>query len=136
MNFSEDLKDTEVFATIAAVAAQSAVETYVVGGYVRDLLLKRPCKDIDLVCVGSGIDLAETVAKELNNALVTTFKNFGTAMIRYGEYDLEFVGARKESYRNDSRKPIVEDGTLDDDQEAPGFYNQRNGHQSEQRKLW
>ena len=121
MNFSEDLKDIPVFKLIGNVANQLGFETYAVGGYVRDLLLHRSCKDIDFVCVGSGVELAETVAKKLGDVQVTTFKNFGTAMIKYKDYDLEFVGARKESYRNDSRKPIVEDGSLDDDQKRRDF---------------
>jgi putative nucleotidyltransferase with HDIG domain len=121
MNFKEELKEVKAFETVAAVASRLGLETYAVGGYVRDLLLKRPCKDIDFVCIGSGIELAEAVAKELGGMPVTTFKNFGTAMVKYHEYDLEFVGARKESYRSDSRKPIVEDGTLDDDQKRRDF---------------
>ncbi|MBL7849299.1 MAG: HD domain-containing protein [Cyclobacteriaceae bacterium] len=96
------------------------VDGYVVGGYVRDLLLKRPNKDIDFVCVGSGIEWAERVGKKLGHP-VTVFKNFGTAMIRHEDYELEFVGARKESYRQDSRKPIVEDGTLEEDQQRRDF---------------
>src|SRR5258708_10379489 len=121
MNFSEDLKGIPVFKVVSRVADQLGLETYAVGGYVRDLLMKRPCKDIDFVCVGSGIALAVAVAKELDNVQVTTFKNFGTAMIKFEDFDLEFVGARKESYRNDSRKPIVEDGTLEDDQKRRDF---------------
>ncbi len=96
------------------------VEGYVVGGYVRDLFLKRANKDIDFVCVGSGIEWAERVGKKLGQP-VTVFKNFGTAMIRHEDFELEFVGARKESYRLDSRKPIVEDGTLEEDQQRRDF---------------
>ncbi len=121
MNFNGDLEQTKVFKTVATEAERLGFETYAVGGYVRDLLLKRPCKDIDFVCVGSGIQLAEAVAKELSNAPVGTFKNFGTAMVKYQDLDLEFVGARKESYRSESRKPIVEDGTLEDDQKRRDF---------------
>src|SRR5258706_379709 len=121
MNLREDLSKVQVFKAVANVATRVGYETYVVGGFVRDLLLKRPCKDIDFVCVGSGIQLAEAVAHELGNVPVTTFKNFGTAMIKFDDFDLEFVGARKESYRSDSRKPIVEDGTLDDDQKRRDF---------------
>jgi putative nucleotidyltransferase with HDIG domain len=121
MNFREDLDLVPVFGRIGKVAGQLGLEAYVVGGYVRDLLLRRPCKDIDFVCVGSGIALAEAVARELGNAQVTTFKNFGTAMIKFDDFDLEFVGARKESYRSDSRKPLVEDGSLDDDQKRRDF---------------
>ena len=116
-----DLDKISVFKTVEAAAKSLGCETYTVGGFVRDLLLKRPCKDIDFVCVGSGIQLAEAVAKLLGNAPVTTFKNFGTAMIKFQDFDLEFVGARKESYRSDSRKPIVEDGTLEDDQRRRDF---------------
>src|SRR5258706_2130899 len=121
MNFSEDLKDVPAFKVIANVADRIGFEIYAVGSYVRSLLMKRPCKDIDFVCVGSGIALAVAVAKELDNVQVTTFKNFGTAMIKFEDFDLEFVGARKESYRNDSRKPIVEDGTLEEDQKRRDF---------------
>jgi putative nucleotidyltransferase with HDIG domain len=121
MNFSEDLRAIPVFKWVSSAADRLGLETYAVGGYVRDLLLKRPCKDIDFVCVGSGIELAEAVAKELGNVQVNTFKNFGTAMIKLEDLDLEFVGARKESYRADSRKPIVEDGTLEEDQKRRDF---------------
>jgi putative nucleotidyltransferase with HDIG domain len=121
MNFSEDLKGIPVFKLIGDAAQKLGFETYAVGGYARDLLLHRPCKDVDFVCVGSGIELAEAVAKKLGDVQVTTFKNFGTAMIKYQDFDLEFVGARKESYRQDSRKPIVEDGTIEDDQKRRDF---------------
>lgn len=121
MDLSSSL-ELPVFETIAAVAWRRSTETYVVGGFVRDLLLKRPSKDIDLVCIGSGIELAEAVAKELGPRVkVNVFKNFGTAQIIFGDIDLEFVGARKESYRAESRKPLVEDGTLDDDQKRRDF---------------
>jgi poly(A) polymerase len=121
MNLSPSLEHP-VFETIRTVADRRSAETYVVGGYVRDLILKRRSKDIDLVCVGSGIQLAEAVAKELGSRVsVTVFKNFGTAQIVYGDLELEFVGARKESYRADSRKPVVEDGSLDDDQKRRDF---------------
>ena len=112
----------KIFETIATAARQTSLETYVVGGYVRDKLLKRQePKDIDFVAVGSGIDLAKKVAELLGKTKVTIFKNFGTAHIRYKDLDLEFVGARKESYQRDSRKPIVEDGTLEDDQKRRDF---------------
>jgi len=121
VNLRSDLDKVSVFKTVARTAQNLGCETYAVGGFVRDLLLKRACKDIDFVCVGSGIQLAEALAQTLGNAQVTTFKNFGTAMIKYQDFDLEFVGARKESYRSDSRKPIVEDGTLEDDQKRRDF---------------
>ena len=121
MNFSERLDLIPVFKSVSFAAAKLGVETYAVGGYVRDLILDRPSKDIDFVCVGSGIDLAHEVAKALGGVGVTVFKNFGTAMINQGDLELEFVGARKESYRGDSRKPIVEDGTLEDDQKRRDF---------------
>lgn len=111
-----------IFPLLAESAKANGVETYVVGGWVRDLLLGRTCKDIDIVCVGSGIDLAGDVAKRLGNDVkVHIFKSFGTAQIKYGDYEIEFVGARKESYRSDSRKPLVENGTLEDDQNRRDF---------------
>jgi putative nucleotidyltransferase with HDIG domain len=120
VNFKQELNQIPEFGKVAHAAERLGMETYVVGGWVRDLLLKRPCKDIDFVCVGSGIALAEAVAKELGSP-VTVFKNFGTAMVKHEDFDLEFVGARKESYRSESRKPVVEDGTLDDDQKRRDF---------------
>lgn len=119
-NFSQALEQNPVFRLVADSAREMGLDGYVVGGYVRDLMLKRPSKDIDFVCVGSGIEWAERVGKKLGQP-VSVFKNFGTAMIRYGEYELEFVGARRESYRHDSRKPIVEDGTLEEDQQRRDF---------------
>jgi poly(A) polymerase len=116
MNFSGELNKNEVFKRVADSARALNVETFVVGGFVRDLILERACKDLDFVCVGNGIELAEKVAKALGGLQVTVFKNFGTAMIKSEEFELEFVGARKESYRNESRKPIVENGTLEEDQ--------------------
>lgn len=111
-----------VFKIIAEAAADLNCETYAVGGFVRDQLLGRPCKDIDFVCVGSGIDLAQKTAEKIDKNLhVNYFKNFGTAQFRWMDLDLEFVGARKESYQRDSRKPIVEDGTLEDDQNRRDF---------------
>lgn len=111
-----------VFKAVTAAADELGLETYAVGGYVRDKILGRPCKDIDFVCVGKGIELAELVAQKLDPRIsVNVFKNFGTAQFRYGDLDLEFVGARKESYQRDSRKPIVEEGTLQDDQNRRDF---------------
>ncbi len=111
-----------IFEVIAACADEMNVQAFVIGGWVRDLLLNRPCKDIDIVAIGSGIELAERVATKLGNKYhVNIFKNFGTAQIVYEDYDIEFVGARKESYRTESRKPIVENGTLEDDQNRRDF---------------
>lgn len=123
MDLSNKLAEDSIFQLVRKAAGKLQYETYVVGGYVRDLLLKRLSKDIDFVCVGSGIKLAQNVQEVINDseAKLAVFKNFGTAMIRYGERELEFVGARKESYRSDSRKPIVEDGTLEDDQKRRDF---------------
>lgn len=121
MNLSSSLRH-KVFKQISETADGLHLETYVVGGYVRDLILGRPSKDIDFVCIGSGIELAQHVARALGPSVrVTVFKSFGTAQIVYEDLELEFVGARKESYRQESRKPIVEDGTLDDDQKRRDF---------------
>ena len=106
----------KIIGVITEEADKLQVDTYVVGGYVRDLFLNRPSKDIDVVCVGSGIRLAEAVAANLGGkASVAVFKNFGTAQVKYEDRSIEFVGARKESYNRQSRKPAVEDGTLDED---------------------
>lgn len=126
MNLKEALHSNPIFSLVAQTAHQMQRETYVVGGYVRDLLLKRSSKDIDFVCVGDGISLAQQVAKNLKSqdghtTDVTVFKNFGTAMVKHEDYELEFVGARKESYQRNSRKPIVENGTLQDDQNRRDF---------------
>ena len=110
-----------IFKILSGIAAEKGIEAYVIGGYVRDLLLQRPSKDIDIVVHGSGIELAETAARRLGNLRVSVFKNFGTAMFRYKGMEIEFVGARKESYRANSRKPIVEEGTIDDDQKRRDF---------------
>ncbi len=107
--------DQPVFHTVGAVADELGRECYAVGGYVRDLFLKRESKDIDFVTVGSGIEVARAVGRKLPRAHVAVFKNFGTAQVKSRGTELEFVGARRESYHRDSRKPIVEDGTLDDD---------------------
>ena len=107
--------DHKIFSIVSDVAAEKGVRAFVIGGYVRDCFLGRPSKDIDIVVEGSGIELAEAVGEKVHSN-VSVFKNFGTAMLRYKGIEVEFVGARKESYRRDSRKPIVEDGTLEDDQ--------------------
>jgi len=104
-----------IFKTLSAIADKNNTEAYVIGGFVRDLFLNRPSKDIDVVVVGNGIDYAEAVGQKLGSK-VAIFKNFGTANIKINDLEIEFVGARKESYRSESRKPIVEDGTLEDDQ--------------------
>ena len=118
-NYSRFLKH-RIFDTISQEAEALGVRAFVIGGYVRDCLLGRPCNDIDVVVEGSGIALAEAVAKRLR-CKVSVFKRFGTAMIKSKGLEVEFVGARKESYRADSRKPIVEDGTLREDQERRDF---------------
>ncbi|HSY76794.1 MAG TPA: HD domain-containing protein [Bacteroidia bacterium] len=117
----EEALSHSVFKVVSAVADEMGVEAYVVGGFVRDAILYRPCKDIDIVVVGKGIDLALNVAARLGDKQVNVFKNFGTAQLVYEDYDIEFVGARKESYNRESRKPVVEDGTLEDDQKRRDF---------------
>lgn len=105
-----------VFQKIVKVVDRGGYEAYAVGGFVRDALLGKQAKDLDIVVVGDGIQLAKAVAKSMGNVKVSVFKNFGTAMLRFGDWEIEFVGARKESYRSDSRKPEVEKGSLRDDQ--------------------
>lgn len=119
MNHSNYLSDN-IFHILNSVVESNNLEAYVIGGYVRDSFLKRECKDIDIVVVGSGIELAEKLGEKLGSK-VTVFKQFGTAMLRYKEIELEFVGARKESYRADSRNPIVENGSIEDDQNRRDF---------------
>jgi putative nucleotidyltransferase with HDIG domain len=122
VNFKEVLNNNPLFALVASAANELNVPTYVVGGFVRDLILKRPCKDLDFVCIGSGEALAMKVAElHPSKPQVTVFKNFGTAMLKVDDWELEFVGARKESYNRDSRKPVVENGTLEDDQNRRDF---------------
>ncbi len=104
-----------VFKVLAGIAAKHNIEAYVIGGYVRDIFLQRPSKDIDIVVLGNGIGFAELVGAQLKTK-VAVFKNFGTAMLKFQDLEIEFVGARKESYRANSRKPIVENGTIEDDQ--------------------
>ncbi|MGN0233695.1 MAG: CCA tRNA nucleotidyltransferase [Bacteroidaceae bacterium] len=116
------LLDVSLFHQIGEVADHLGMECYVVGGFVRDLFLERPSKDIDCLVVGSGIQVAEELAKRLGHgAHVSIFRNFGTAQLKYKGQEIEFVGARKESYSHDSRKPIVENGTLDDDLDRRDF---------------
>jgi len=111
-----------IFSVLSSVADQINQETYVIGGFVRDLILNRTSSDIDIVTIGSGIQLAEMVAKKLGpNIQVSVFKTYGTAMLKYQSLEVEFVGARKESYQEDSRNPVVEDGTLEEDQNRRDF---------------
>ena len=122
MNFKEQLIHYPVLEVVAKASAELGVDAYIIGGFVRDLILKRGSKDIDIVSVGSGIELAELVASRLGPEVhVSVYKTFGTAQIRQGDLEIEFVGARKESYTPDSRKPAVEDGTLQDDQNRRDF---------------
>lgn len=122
MNFKEQLTNYPILEIVARASAELGVEAYIIGGFVRDLILKRPSKDIDIVSIGSGIELAELVAQQLGpDVHVNIFKTFGTAQIRQGDLEVEFVGARRESYSPDSRKPAVEDGTLQDDQNRRDF---------------
>ena len=122
MNFQKNLNNP-IFKIVGEISDKLNISSYVVGGWVRDMLLdrKRKVTDIDFVCIGSGIELAKNVAKELKGAEFKFFKNFGTAMVNFNGENYEFVGARKESYRDDSRKPLIEDGSLDDDQNRRDF---------------
>ena len=110
-----------IFKHISRIVDSMGLEAYAVGGYVRDYYLHRPSSDIDVVVVGSGVDVAEALAKELGGAKVAVYKTYGTAMVRWRDTEVEFVGARKESYRRESRNPIVEPGTLEDDQRRRDF---------------
>lgn len=123
MKQGKEIISDAIFEKIGQAADQLGLETYVVGGFVRDSIMGRACQDIDIVCVGSGIELAEQVAKVFNlpDHAVSYFKNFGTAMLRVDDWELEFVGARKESYQRDSRKPLVMEGSLEDDQNRRDF---------------
>ena len=122
MNFLKDLDKNPVFSLVGEAGQKLGYDVYVVGGFVRDLILKRHSKDIDFVCIGSGIKLARQVADSIKGKKsVSYYKNFGTASISLKDYDLEFVGARKESYSKDSRNPVVEDGSLEDDQKRRDF---------------
>lgn len=112
----------DIFKLIKECTNDLNVDAYAIGGYVRDIFLNRTSKDIDIVTIGKGIDLAAALHKKLGDeSHLSTFKNFGTAQVKYGDLEIEFVGARKESYTRDSRKPIVEDGTLEDDQNRRDF---------------
>lgn len=117
-----EILDKEIFRQISTVADNLGVECYVVGGYVRDIFLQRPSNDIDVVVVGSGIRVASELKQTLGRkAHLSVFRNFGTAQVKFGNTEVEFVGARRESYSHDSRKPVVEDGTLEDDQNRRDF---------------
>jgi poly(A) polymerase len=111
------IKHLELFKKIGELADKQKKEIYLIGGFVRDIILHRPSKDIDFVVIGKGIDFAKSLAQVLGNAKVSFFENYGTAQISFDDLIIEFVGARKESYQRDSRNPIVEDGTLKDDQD-------------------
>lgn len=117
----KELLSTPLIKTIAQQADIFNQRVFIIGGSVRDLILNRPCKDLDFVVEGSGIEFANAVAKALGQKKVNVFKNFGTAMFKHNDMDIEFVGARKESYRKNSRKPIVENGSIKDDQERRDF---------------
>ena len=117
-----EILDQDIFHQISEAADRLGLECYVVGGYVRDIFLERPSNDIDVVVVGSGISVAKELKRMLGHkAHLSVFKNFGTAQVKFHDTEVEFVGARKESYSHDSRKPIVEDGTLEDDQNRRDF---------------
>jgi poly(A) polymerase len=112
----------KIFSIIGDIALKENMPAYVIGGYVRDCLLERPTHDIDIVVQGSGIEFARKFARSMGkNIQLSVFRNFGTAMVKYQEKEIEFVGARKESYRSNSRKPVVEDGSLEDDQQRRDF---------------
>lgn len=118
----KEFLDNPVFSVISKIADSENTQVFVIGGFVRDIFLRRPNHDIDIVTLGNGIDLAEKTARAISPKLtVSVFKNFGTAMFHYKEFDYEFVGARKESYSHDSRKPHVEAGSLEEDQNRRDF---------------
>ena len=120
-SYSDLLNPPTIFKTISKIADQLNQPVFVIGGFVRDQILKRETKDIDIVTLGSGIDLAKKISKELDSSPVKIFKNFGTAMILVDDIEIQFVGARKESYKSDSRNPIVENGTIEEDQNRRDF---------------
>ncbi|MEN9972529.1 MAG: hypothetical protein RIS20_876 [Bacteroidota bacterium] len=120
LNYAEKLNHP-VFKVVSQYATDHSIDAYVIGGFVRDLIMERPSKDIDILVLGDGPSFAEDIAKILRVKKVSVFKNFGTAHFRYKDLDVEFVGARKESYSRDSRKPITEKGTLQDDQNRRDF---------------
>ncbi|MFN9710862.1 MAG: CCA tRNA nucleotidyltransferase [Bacteroidota bacterium] len=122
MKFELSAEEKEILALVGHYADRAGMVCYVVGGFVRDKILQRPCKDLDFVCVGDALHLAQEIAAHIGpDAHVAFFKNFGTANLKFHDYELEFVGARKESYRSDSRKPEVSPGTIEDDQHRRDF---------------
>ncbi len=122
MNDFSGILTNEPFKTVSLIARQTGAQTYVIGGFVRDVLLNRPSKDIDIVVLGSGIAFARQLADAFGKGTTARYyKNFGTAMVKYNDWEIEIVGARKESYRRNSRKPLVENGTLTDDQNRRDF---------------
>ena len=117
-----EILDKDIFRLIGDTADELQLDCYVVGGYVRDIFLERPSNDIDVVVVGSGIRVADALRRKLGRkAHISVFRNFGTAQVKYRDMEIEFVGARRESYSHDSRKPVVEDGTLEHDQNRRDF---------------
>ena len=120
LNYASSLKHP-VFKVISQYIAENKIEAYVIGGFVRDLLLESPSKDIDIVVIGDGPELASAIAKIMRVKSVSIYKNYGTAHFRYKDLDVEFVGARKESYNSNSRNPIVSPGSLSDDQHRRDF---------------
>lgn len=122
MQFIINKNEEKIFQLLQQAAENLGYPTYVIGGYVRDRLLNRPSKDMDVVCVGSGIELAQELASKLKpKPKVVVYKRYGTAMLQFNDWEIEFVGARKESYSQDSRNPVVENGTLEDDQNRRDF---------------
>ena len=122
MNFNNELNKFKIFELVGKISDELNLESYVIGGFVRDLLLNRQTHDIDIVCVGDGIILANAVAHAIGkNTKIAVYKNYGTAMLQYENCDIEFVGARKESYQQHSRNPIVTTGTLETDQRRRDF---------------
>ncbi len=121
MKLHDNLIDTKLFRMISDVAGEYDLELWLIGGYVRDLFLRRNSKDIDIVVLGNGIETAKKIAKHIQADHLSIFKNFGTAQIQLQAHEIEIVGARKESYRTDSRKPLVENGSLEDDQNRRDF---------------
>ncbi len=128
-------QEIEIISNTAKAASRLKMEAFVVGGFVRDKILNRPCMDIDIVCLGDANDLASELSNQYaSQPKVSWFKNYGTAHVRIGEYDVEFVGARKESYLQHSRNPIVEAGTLQDDQGHRGSGKRNHPHSPITRK--